>query len=228
MTPPRRQLHLNAFLMTVGHHESAWRFPETDPLAAWDLKHYVQLARVAERGRFDSIFFGTDLPCRGTSASAPSGASIRPLCCRRSPPSRNASVWSRRHRPRTTSRTTSRGALPRSITSAEGAPAGASSLPLEVMPRRTSASTTCPSTGIVTNVRRRLSRSAGRSGIAGRTASSRGRVHRPADARRRASLLRGPEASGAGIPGATLREHYGLSCPANQFTARRQQALSAS
>jgi hypothetical protein len=37
----RRQLHLDAFLKTVGHHESAWRFPEWEPLAAWDVKHYA-------------------------------------------------------------------------------------------------------------------------------------------------------------------------------------------
>jgi FMN-dependent oxidoreductase (nitrilotriacetate monooxygenase family) len=58
MSSVRRQLHLNAFLMTVGHHESAWRFPESDPVGAWDLEHYKHLARTAERGTFDSIFFG--------------------------------------------------------------------------------------------------------------------------------------------------------------------------
>jgi FMN-dependent oxidoreductase (nitrilotriacetate monooxygenase family) len=50
-------LHLNAFLHTVGHHEAAWRVPESAPDASWDLKHYVALARLAERGTFDSIFF---------------------------------------------------------------------------------------------------------------------------------------------------------------------------
>jgi N-acetyl-S-(2-succino)cysteine monooxygenase len=73
MTTARRQLHLNAFLMTVGHHESAWRFPETDPLAAWDLKHYVHLARVAERGRFDSIFFGDGPALQGDIRFRPVG-----------------------------------------------------------------------------------------------------------------------------------------------------------
>ena len=47
---PKRELHLNAFLMTVGHHESAWRFPESSLLGAWDVQHYVHLAREAERG----------------------------------------------------------------------------------------------------------------------------------------------------------------------------------
>jgi FMN-dependent oxidoreductase (nitrilotriacetate monooxygenase family) len=51
-----RHLHLNAFLMTVGHHEAAWRLPESDPFAHVDVRHYVELARIAERGRLDSLF----------------------------------------------------------------------------------------------------------------------------------------------------------------------------
>ena len=51
-----RQLHLNAFLMTVGHHEAAWRLPESDPFAHVDVQHYVNLARIAERGKLDSLF----------------------------------------------------------------------------------------------------------------------------------------------------------------------------
>jgi hypothetical protein len=39
MSATKRQFHLNAFLMTIGHHEAAWRFPEssltgTSPLAS--------------------------------------------------------------------------------------------------------------------------------------------------------------------------------------------------
>ena len=53
---PERQLHLNAFLMGVGHHEAAWRHPSTDPAALGDVRHYQDLARIAERGGFDSVF----------------------------------------------------------------------------------------------------------------------------------------------------------------------------
>lgn len=49
-------LHLNAFLMGVGHHEAAWRLPESDPYAAADVEHYKNLARIAERGKLDSLF----------------------------------------------------------------------------------------------------------------------------------------------------------------------------
>jgi FMN-dependent oxidoreductase (nitrilotriacetate monooxygenase family) len=50
------RLHLNAFLMGVGHHEAAWRLPESDPRAHVDVEHYKNLARIAERGKLDSLF----------------------------------------------------------------------------------------------------------------------------------------------------------------------------
>jgi FMN-dependent oxidoreductase (nitrilotriacetate monooxygenase family) len=55
--PDPRQLHLNAFLMGVGHHEAAWRLPESDPFANTEVGHYQDLARIAERGALDSVFF---------------------------------------------------------------------------------------------------------------------------------------------------------------------------
>ncbi|MDO9458417.1 LLM class flavin-dependent oxidoreductase [Nocardioides sp.] len=52
-----KELHLNAFLMSTGHHEASWRLPESDPAAHIDVRHYVELARTAERGLMDSVFF---------------------------------------------------------------------------------------------------------------------------------------------------------------------------
>ncbi|MFB8117072.1 LLM class flavin-dependent oxidoreductase [Streptomyces sp. NPDC055962] len=53
---PRKQLHLNAFLMSTGHHEASWRLPESHAGAESDLDHYGNLARIAERGLLDSLF----------------------------------------------------------------------------------------------------------------------------------------------------------------------------
>ncbi|MFE6702608.1 LLM class flavin-dependent oxidoreductase [Streptomyces sp. NPDC057718] len=53
---PRKQLHLNAFLMSTGHHEASWRLPESPAEANSDIAHYKNLARIAERGRLDSLF----------------------------------------------------------------------------------------------------------------------------------------------------------------------------
>ncbi|GAA3224127.1 LLM class flavin-dependent oxidoreductase [Actinocorallia longicatena] len=52
-----RKLHLNAFIMGVGHHEAAWRHPRTDPNNVTDVRHYQHIARTAERGKLDSVFF---------------------------------------------------------------------------------------------------------------------------------------------------------------------------
>ena len=56
MTQRPGKLHLNAFLMSVGHHEAAWRLPESDPFASTSVEHYQNLARTAERGKLDSLF----------------------------------------------------------------------------------------------------------------------------------------------------------------------------
>ena len=52
-----RRLHLNAFLRNVGQHEAAWRLPETNLSGVTGIGHYVELARVAERGKLDAVFF---------------------------------------------------------------------------------------------------------------------------------------------------------------------------
>ena len=56
MSSPRRQLHLNLFLMGVGHHEAAWRHPRTDPANLSSLAHFQRLAATAEAAGFDSVF----------------------------------------------------------------------------------------------------------------------------------------------------------------------------
>lgn len=60
-----RQLHLNAFVMDVGHHEAAWRLPESDPFANLDVEHFVRIAQLAEAGTLDSIFFADGPVLRG-------------------------------------------------------------------------------------------------------------------------------------------------------------------
>ncbi|MFF0543696.1 LLM class flavin-dependent oxidoreductase [Nocardia thailandica] len=56
-----RTFHLNAFLLGVGHHEAAWRHPRTDARRLLQLAHYQELARIAERGKLDSVFFADTL-----------------------------------------------------------------------------------------------------------------------------------------------------------------------
>ncbi len=58
MTHRPGQLHLNAFLMSSGHHEASWRLPESDPSSvSTNIAFLQRLAQTAERGHLDSIFF---------------------------------------------------------------------------------------------------------------------------------------------------------------------------
>ena len=52
----RRQMRLGAFLMAGGHHISAWRHPDAFARAGTDIGHFIELARIAERGKFDMLF----------------------------------------------------------------------------------------------------------------------------------------------------------------------------
>jgi len=52
----KRQLHLNLFINSRGHHEASWRHPAASPLALTDIRYYQDLAQRAEAAHFDSIF----------------------------------------------------------------------------------------------------------------------------------------------------------------------------
>ncbi len=73
-----KQLHLNAFLMSTGHHEASWRLPESDPLASTDLAHFIHLAQIAERCKFDSLFLADGPVMFGNVGQRPAGV-IEPL-----------------------------------------------------------------------------------------------------------------------------------------------------
>ncbi|HTV19551.1 MAG TPA: LLM class flavin-dependent oxidoreductase [Polyangiaceae bacterium] len=67
------KLHLNAFLMGVGHHEAAWRLPESDPFASTSVEHYKELARIAEHGKLDSLFLADSPMLWNNIGRRPSG-----------------------------------------------------------------------------------------------------------------------------------------------------------
>jgi FMN-dependent oxidoreductase (nitrilotriacetate monooxygenase family) len=67
----RKPLHLNAFLMSVGHHEAAWRLPESPASGGTDIDHYKNLARIAERGKLDSLFLADSPVLQGDPGRRP-------------------------------------------------------------------------------------------------------------------------------------------------------------
>ena len=66
----QRQLHLNLFIHSRGHHEASWRHPDSSPLALTDIRYYQDLAQRAEAALFNSIFFADQLALGGDVAQA--------------------------------------------------------------------------------------------------------------------------------------------------------------
>lgn len=79
-------MKLGLFVQGGGHHVAAWRHPSTPRNASVNFRHFVNLAQIAERGRFDMMFladtigtFGPDDPevwRRGCAASRPEPVTI--------------------------------------------------------------------------------------------------------------------------------------------------------
>src|SRR5436853_3080596 len=67
----KRQLHLNLFIHSRGHHEASWRHPAASPLALTDIRYYQDLAQRAEAALFDSIFIADQLALAEDVAQAP-------------------------------------------------------------------------------------------------------------------------------------------------------------
>lgn len=57
----QKSIHLNLFVHGRGHHEAGWRHPRATRQALTDIRYYESLAKKAEEGKFDSIFFADAL-----------------------------------------------------------------------------------------------------------------------------------------------------------------------
>jgi FMN-dependent oxidoreductase (nitrilotriacetate monooxygenase family) len=66
-----RHIHLNLFIHGRGHHEAAWRHPDSSKLPLTDIRYYTDLAQKAEAGLFDSVFLADSLTVGEDVASAP-------------------------------------------------------------------------------------------------------------------------------------------------------------
>ncbi len=54
--PQRRMMKLGAFVHETGQHVAAWRHPEAFAEPGTNFAHAVEVARIAERGKFDLLF----------------------------------------------------------------------------------------------------------------------------------------------------------------------------
>ena len=66
-----RQMHLNLFIHSRGHHEASWRHPDATELSVYDIRYYQDLAQRAERAAFDSIFLADQLALPDDIAQGP-------------------------------------------------------------------------------------------------------------------------------------------------------------
>jgi len=64
--------------MEAGHHEAAWRLPESNARADFDLQHWIALAQLAEEAKFDSLFLADGPALTGTGEFRPPGQ-LEPL-----------------------------------------------------------------------------------------------------------------------------------------------------
>ncbi|KAH8591513.1 putative nitrilotriacetate monooxygenase component A [Bisporella sp. PMI_857] len=59
--PPKKQLHLTAFMRPVSLHTGAWRYPGSYPDANFNLKHLVSFIQKLEAAKFDAFFMADHL-----------------------------------------------------------------------------------------------------------------------------------------------------------------------
>lgn len=74
----KRQLSLGAFVNLPGHHVASWRHPETEVRKVTDLAYLTEIAQVAERGKFDNLFFA-DVFGQPILENAHSGLKLDPV-----------------------------------------------------------------------------------------------------------------------------------------------------
>jgi N-acetyl-S-(2-succino)cysteine monooxygenase len=70
MARPKSQLRLGAFYNPTGHHVASWRHPKAQADAGINFKHYVEIAKTAERAKFDMIFFADNICVRDANMEA--------------------------------------------------------------------------------------------------------------------------------------------------------------
>ncbi|WP_181701270.1 LLM class flavin-dependent oxidoreductase [Nocardia sp. GTS18] len=73
-----RQLSLNAFIYPSGHHEAAWRHPDSRPDRIYDVTYYQEIGRTAEAAKLDAVFFA-DGPALRTDVRHNAAPGLEPI-----------------------------------------------------------------------------------------------------------------------------------------------------
>ena len=70
-----RRMALFAFLVPAGHHEAAWRLPDSPADRMYDSGYYLELAKTADRAGLDAVFLA-DAPALRTRVEHNTGGSV--------------------------------------------------------------------------------------------------------------------------------------------------------
>ena len=95
MSRPKGQLRLGAFFNPTGHHVASWRHPGAQADAGINFKHYAEIARTAERGKFDMIFLADNVCVREAKMEALSRSAQYIACLLYTSPSPRDGLLSR-------------------------------------------------------------------------------------------------------------------------------------
>src|SRR5258708_14853690 len=68
MTMARRQLRFGAFFSVPGCHPTGWRHPDAICETDLDFRYLADMARMAERGKLDCMFFQDSVAIPGSTA----------------------------------------------------------------------------------------------------------------------------------------------------------------
>ncbi|OAH57842.1 MULTISPECIES: LLM class flavin-dependent oxidoreductase [Bacillaceae] len=74
----KKQIKLGAFILLPGQHVASWRYPSTQPHRTFDLDYLTEIAKTAERGKFDTIFFA-DVFGQNLAENTPSALKLDPV-----------------------------------------------------------------------------------------------------------------------------------------------------
>ena len=70
MTKRPGRMHLAAYYNPTGHHVASWRHPRAEADAHVNVKHYIEIARTAERAKFDLLFLADGNATRAAAMEA--------------------------------------------------------------------------------------------------------------------------------------------------------------
>ena len=70
MMSSKGQMRLGAFFNPTGHHVASWRHPRAQADAGINFRHYVEIARTAERAKLDMVFLADNVCVRDAKMEA--------------------------------------------------------------------------------------------------------------------------------------------------------------